>query len=140
MSHSTISSSRMQELLAKIRAQKSISQSSQIGEAGDPTIPKSSNLSNSSNSSSNSSTSQESNPLEITDKYGNLITLNSKQSEFVSLASSARSCVLIGAAGTGKTTCQKAVVQSMIQKGILGLLDAQGHKINLSIFPNWRSR
>ena len=65
---------------------------------------------------------------EILDKYGNLITLNSKQQEFVKTASSGKSCVLIGAAGTGKTTCQRAVTQSLIQSGIAGILEAEGHK------------
>lgn len=117
----TISSSRMQELLAKIRAERN--QSSE-----EPLKIYSFSKDSASQSAPASAPIPDSNPLEITDKYGNLITLNSKQGEFVSLASSAQSCVLIGAAGTGKTTCQKAVVQSMIQKGILGLLDAQGHK------------
>jgi len=65
---------------------------------------------------------------QILDKYGNVITLNSTQMEFVSLASSGKSCVLIGAAGTGKTTCQKATVQSLIQVGLAGILEPQGHK------------
>lgn len=64
---------------------------------------------------------------QITDKYGNTITLNSKQLEFVSTAGSGESCVLIGAAGTGKTTCQKAVVQELIQSGKAGVLEANGH-------------
>jgi len=64
----------------------------------------------------------------ILDKHNKPITLNSKQMEFVSLASSGQSCVLIGAAGTGKTTCQKAVVQSLINNGFLGSLDPLGHK------------
>ena len=65
---------------------------------------------------------------EILDKYGNIITLNSKQQEFVQTASLGKSCVLIGAAGTGKTTCQRAVTQSLIQSGIAGILSAEGHK------------
>lgn len=64
----------------------------------------------------------------IYDKYGNLITLNAKQLEFVSLAKSGKSCVLIGAAGTGKTTSQKAVTEALIQSGIAGILQAEGHK------------
>jgi exodeoxyribonuclease V alpha subunit len=72
---------------------------------------------------------------EILDKYGNLITLNSKQQEFVKTASSGKSCVLIGAAGTGKTTCQRAVTQSLIQSGIAGILEAEGHKHLLSGTP-----
>lgn len=73
--------------------------------------------------------------LEILDKYGNLITLNSKQAEFVQTASSGKSCVLIGAAGTGKTTCQKAVTQALIQNGLAGILEANGHKYLLSGTP-----
>jgi len=65
---------------------------------------------------------------EITDKYGNPISLNSKQSEFVRLATEGNSCVLIGAAGTGKTTCQKAVTQSLILGGKAGILSSDGHK------------
>lgn len=72
---------------------------------------------------------------EILDKYGNIITLNSKQQEFVKTASSGKSCVLIGAAGTGKTTCQRAVTQSLIQSGIAGILAAEGHRHLLSGSP-----
>jgi len=62
------------------------------------------------------------------DKHGKLISYNSKQAEFVSLASSGQSCVLIGAAGTGKTTCMKGTTQALIQAGKVGLLLAEGHK------------
>lgn len=65
---------------------------------------------------------------QILDRYGNLITLNSKQSEFVTLAGSGKSAVLIGAAGTGKTTCQKAVVQELELSGRAGILQSGGHK------------
>ena len=65
---------------------------------------------------------------EVSDKYGNLITYNAKQQEFINLVSSGQSAVLIGAAGTGKTTCQKGAILSMIQKGMLPPLDAQGHR------------
>lgn len=65
---------------------------------------------------------------QIYDKYGNLITLNSKQSHFVELSGNGESCVLIGAAGTGKTTCQKAVGQNLILSGKAGILNGEGHK------------
>jgi exodeoxyribonuclease V alpha subunit len=71
----------------------------------------------------------------IHDKYGNLITLNDKQSAFVKLAASGKSCVLIGAAGTGKTTCQKAVTQALIDNGNAGILQANGHKYLISGRP-----
>jgi len=72
---------------------------------------------------------------QILDKYGKEITLNAKQLEFVNLAGSGKSCVLIGAAGTGKTTCQKAVVQTLIQSGKAGVLQSNGHKHLISGTP-----
>jgi exodeoxyribonuclease V alpha subunit len=82
---------------------------------------------NSGETNSDSSPTQN-NSSQILDKYGNLITLNDKQLEFVTLAGSGKSCVLIGAAGTGKTTCQKAVVENLIQTGQVGILQSDGHK------------
>lgn len=64
----------------------------------------------------------------IYDKYGKLITLNDKQAEFVRLAVSGNSCVLIGAAGTGKTTCQRAVTAGIIQSKPGQFLEPDGHK------------
>ena len=61
-------------------------------------------------------------------KYGQSIILNAKQKEFVSLASTGKSCVLIGAAGTGKTTSQFSAVQNLIQSGLAGVLTDFGHK------------
>lgn len=119
----TIQKSHMQELLAKYRASKLRAEGGDHTDSSSVSVPE-----------KNQEEKKENND-QITDKYGNLITLNAKQSEFISLSSSGKSCVLIGAAGTGKTTCQKAVVQSMIQKGILGLLDAQGHKHLVSQTP-----
>ena len=57
------------------------------------------------------------------------ITYNEQQSEFISLASSGADCVLIGAAGTGKTTCQKGAISSLLQSGrIPAVEDTGGHK------------
>lgn len=74
-------------------------------------------------------------PLEIKDKYGNTITLNEKQQAFVDLALSGNDCVLLGAAGTGKTTTQGAVVQELIHSGKAGILYADGHKKLVSGTP-----
>ena len=71
----------------------------------------------------------------ILDKYGKIIHLNDKQQEFVRLANEGQSCVLIGAAGTGKTTCQRAVTQGLIQSGIAGILQASGHAHLVSDSP-----
>lgn len=65
----------------------------------------------------------------VTDKYGNEIIYNSKQSSFIDIAGTqGKSAVLIGAAGTGKTTCQKGVIKSLISTRQVGKLSADGHK------------
>jgi len=71
----------------------------------------------------------------FTDRFGKTITYNSKQMEFVRLASSGKDCILIGAAGTGKTTCMKGTVNALIQNGRAGLLEAGDHKYLISETP-----
>jgi exodeoxyribonuclease V alpha subunit len=61
------------------------------------------------------------------DRYGNLISYNEKQREFLSLAASGKSCVLIGSAGTGKTTCMRGVIETLIQQGRVAKLEG-AHK------------
>jgi exodeoxyribonuclease V alpha subunit len=73
--------------------------------------------------------------LTTTDRYGKVISLNKKQSEFVRLISEGKSAVLIGAAGTGKTTCQGAGIHALIQVGIAGTLVAGAHKNLISGTP-----
>jgi exodeoxyribonuclease V alpha subunit len=63
-----------------------------------------------------------------TDKYGNIIYLNDNQRKVVQLAGEGKSIVLIGAAGTGKTTTQRAVTENLIHSGTAGVLSAGGHK------------
>lgn len=75
-------------------------------------------------------------PNQVIDRYGNLITLNEKQLQFVeSSGRQGKSGVLIGAAGTGKTTTQFAVTQELIQAGHAGILDALDHKHLVSGTP-----
>lgn len=50
-------------------------------------------------------------------KHGNQITYNAEQQEFIDLATSLKSSILIGAAGTGKTTCMMGAIQSLIHTG-----------------------
>lgn len=59
---------------------------------------------------------------------GNAISYNEEQLKFVNLASSGQCGVLIGAAGSGKTTCMRGVMQELITSGRAGLLEADGHK------------
>lgn len=66
---------------------------------------------------------------QVIDRYGNLITLNKQQSDFVEIAGrQGKSAVLVGPAGTGKSTTQFAVCQARIQSGAAGVLQAEGHK------------
>ena len=76
------------------------------------------------------------NPFAISvDKYGNSITYNKAQQEFIRIASSGTSCILIGAAGTGKTTCMRGVATSLIQSGKLPILNNSDHKHLVSGTP-----
>jgi len=59
---------------------------------------------------------------------GAIITYNTEQQEFISLISSGKSCVLIGAAGSGKTTCSQGGTQELIASGVIPVLKADGHK------------
>jgi ATP-dependent exoDNAse (exonuclease V) alpha subunit len=73
---------------------------------------------------------------QVIDRYGKLITLNEKQLQFVqSSGREGNSGVLIGAAGTGKTTTQFAVTQELIQAGHAGILQADSHKHLVSGTP-----
>jgi exodeoxyribonuclease V alpha subunit len=66
---------------------------------------------------------------------GEDITYNSKQQEFIDLVSSGKSCVLIGAAGTGKTTCSKGANASLIAAGTVPILQSDGHRYLTSGSP-----
>jgi len=129
MAFTPISKERLAELAAALRAKKSAIHSTPeiIAPSNElPASPQEISISIPSASSVSST---------ITDKYGNQITLNEKQLAFVELAASGQSCILIGAAGTGKTTCQKAVVSSLIQSGRAGILSSGGHKHLISDTP-----
>lgn len=56
------------------------------------------------------------------------IEFNERQSEFISTISAGKSCVLIGAAGTGKTTCTKGGLNALIQSGLMKAYANDGHK------------
>jgi len=63
-----------------------------------------------------------------TGMHGEVITYNPKQQEFISLISAGKSCVLIGAAGTGKTTCTKGGIAALLQNPAVPVLQTDGHK------------
>jgi exodeoxyribonuclease V alpha subunit len=62
------------------------------------------------------------------DKSGNSITYNEQQLRFIDVASKGESAILIGAAGTGKTTTMRGTMEGLIQSGRAGVLHADGHK------------
>lgn len=84
-----------------------------------------------------SQTAEATNPNQIqtTDRNGNSIIYNARQQRAVSLGGSGKSVVIIGPAGTGKTTCQKGVVQELERNDVVGLLDAEDHKFLRSNTP-----
>lgn len=59
---------------------------------------------------------------------GELITYNPQQQEAIDLGGSGESFVLIGAAGTGKTTCSQGVIKALIASGKIPALQAEGHR------------
>jgi exodeoxyribonuclease V alpha subunit len=61
-------------------------------------------------------------------QYGKEITLNHQQSEFVRTVLEGKDCVLLGPAGTGKTTCTQAAITHSIQAGIPIITEVDGHK------------
>lgn len=121
-STATITSARLQALLEKARAGKVPVPSTQhttikeaIEEVSSEPLNTLTNNSDSSNSGVDRST-------------GAVIQYNENQLRFVELMSSGVSAVLIGAAGSGKTTCQRGGIQGLISSGRAGILESDGHK------------
>lgn len=57
-----------------------------------------------------------------------IITYNKEQQEFVNTVAAGKSCVLIGAAGSGKTTSVQGAIHGLIQSGKIPILQNDGHK------------
>lgn len=60
---------------------------------------------------------------------------NSRQREFITLGAQGNSCVLIGAAGTGKTTAQNGFVRALLDSGKAGTIQSKDHKYLLPETP-----
>ena len=133
---STISSTRFAEIMAKIHAKRAEELASRNltpemrfisaeGSRGDKIL---SSTPISTSAPTTLSDIRASEFMSSTDAHGNSITYNSKQQEFISLAASGSSCILIGAAGTGKTTCMKGTVAALIQNISTPILQSHDHK------------
>ena len=71
---------------------------------------------------------QESTNNVATGMHGEAITYNSQQQRFIDLASAGESCVLIGAAGTGKTTCSQGAINALMNSGVISPMQSDGHQ------------
>ena len=60
---------------------------------------------------------------------GNAIEYNKEQQEFITRVTNGESVVLVGAAGTGKTTCQRGAITQLIQSGKIPFLADETHKV-----------
>jgi ATP-dependent exoDNAse (exonuclease V) alpha subunit len=62
--------------------------------------------------------------ITVYDSHGRAkdITLNEQQLAFKNLVLQGKSCILIGAAGTGKTTCTQAALQAIINAGLVPVI------------------
>lgn len=67
-------------------------------------------------------------PAEFIPKSQQIIRYNDRQQAFINIATSGSCVALIGPAGTGKTTCTKGAILSMIQSGKIPTLQITGHK------------
>lgn len=110
-----LSPARLQELLAKARANNTALAVKQVTTA--PTVVEVTTL---------STTAVAANTT--VGMHGEVISYNAAQQEFIDLAISGKSAVLLGAAGTGKSTCQRGVVSALIASNKAGLLKDDGHK------------
>lgn len=77
---------------------------------------------------STTQTTQTTQTTVTTDKYGNTITYNEKQDSAVCAVGDGESIVIIGAAGTGKTTCMKGGIARLIQNPRTKILQSHDHK------------
>ena len=61
-------------------------------------------------------------------KHGEAITYNREQQLFIKTTLAGSDCILIGAAGTGKTTCVMGSINSLVNSGTIPMLDSGEHK------------
>lgn len=121
MAHIGISPDKLASLLALARERKESSMREALSDEG--------NHQNNLNPNSENQQSTLANLIQGIDRYGKPITFNSAQSEFIRIAESGTSAVLIGAAGTGKTSCMNGAITALIQSGRIPIIsDNDSHK------------
>ena len=116
---------KMQAMLEKARAAKEAAQ------ASSSIIAAQSQLS-ASPASPTLEVTQPTSETQGTDRFGNTITYNAAQARAIQLIAGGESCVVIGAAGTGKTTIQKGATQALIDNGSLGRFNADHRYLDKS--------
>ena len=67
-------------------------------------------------------------PSSTTGMHGESITYNKEQQAFIDLIGTGDPCVLVGAAGTGKTTCSQGGIKALIASGKVPVMQSDGHK------------
>lgn len=105
---------RLAELLAKARENTATIKANAVANAGIHEVP--------------APATTLSAPTSTTGMHGEIITYNEKQQQIIDIAVSGKSCVLLGAAGTGKSTCQRGVVSTLIAHNKVPILADDGHK------------
>ena len=67
-------------------------------------------------------------PSATTGMHGEAIAYNTEQQAFIDLIGTGDPCVLVGAAGTGKTTCSQGGIKALIASGKVPVMQSDGHK------------
>jgi len=114
-------SANVLELLAKARAAKEAREREQNTAIEDTKKPLSQEIENILDGKEENTS--------VTNQYGQTITYNDKQQLAIDTILKGENCILLGAAGTGKTTTTKGAVLSLIQNGKLPIFpDTVSHK------------
>jgi len=117
-----ISKERLAELTAKLRQKRLEQQIAQAAEAPYETLHPTTTVTSSLPSPDFII------PSQATNKYGELITYNEQQQEAIRRIAAGEDVIIIGPAGTGKTTCVKGALNALIHAGIAGTLQNTAHK------------
>lgn len=120
---SSLTASKLSDLLARARAQRDTGNSNLMAEGG---LRNQLENINPINSPENPIPVYV--PAQATGMHGEVITYNKKQQEFIDLMLTGKSCILLGAAGCGKTTVVQGAIAALIREGKAGFLSAEDHK------------